>query len=99
VADALASVTRDSDCAELGYPGVVSSSWFGLAAPSKTPVDIIDRLKEAMHQTFASSAYRAGLKKLGNEQFMLSPEESVAFIKTEADKWAAVARSADIHID
>ena len=30
--------------AELGYPAVVSSSWFGLAAPVNTPADIVDRL-------------------------------------------------------
>ena len=38
--------------AELGYPAVVSSSWFGLAAPVSTPADIIDRLAQAMQQVF-----------------------------------------------
>src|SRR6476620_10218679 len=59
--------------AELGYPAVVSSSWFGLAAPVGTPSNIIDRLTEAMQQVFAMQAYQAGLKKLGNEQFSLTP--------------------------
>ena len=61
--------------AELGYPAVVSSSWFGLAAPAGTPADIIDRLTQAMQQVFASQAYQAGLKKLGNEQFSLTPAQ------------------------
>ena len=85
--------------AELGYPAVVSSSWFGLAAPVNTAPDIVDRLAQAMQQVFASTAYQAGLKMLGNEQFMLTREESLAFIKAEAEKWAAVAKSADIVID
>src|SRR5262249_44738256 len=51
--------------AELGYPGVVSSSWFGLAAPKDTPADVIARLDQAMRATFANSAYQEGLKKLG----------------------------------
>jgi tripartite-type tricarboxylate transporter receptor subunit TctC len=85
--------------AELGYPAVVSSSWFGLAAPAGTPTDIIDRLNEAMQQVFASQAYQAGLKKLGNEQFLLTPAQGAAFIKAEVDKWAAVARSAHIQVE
>jgi tripartite-type tricarboxylate transporter receptor subunit TctC len=85
--------------AELDYPAVVSSSWFGLAAPASTPADIIDRLTEAMQQVSASAAYQAGLKKLGNEPFPLTPEQGAAFIEAEVDKWAAVARSANIQVD
>ena len=85
--------------AELGLPAVVSSSWFGLAAPVNTPVEINDRLARAMQQAFASPAYQASLKKLGNEQFTLDPAQSVAFIKGEVEKWAEVAKSANIQVD
>jgi tripartite-type tricarboxylate transporter receptor subunit TctC len=85
--------------AELGYPAVVSSSWFGLATPVNTPVEIIERLALAAKQANASPEYLTSLKKLGNEPFALTPEQSAAFIKTEIDKWAAVARSANIQID
>jgi tripartite-type tricarboxylate transporter receptor subunit TctC len=85
--------------AELGYPAVVSSSWFGLAAPVNTPVEIIERLALAAKQANASPEYLTSLKKLGNEPFALTSEQSVAFIKTEIEKWAAVARSANIQIE
>ncbi len=85
--------------AELGLAGVVSSSWFGLAAPVETPADIVRRLADAMPQVFASPAYQARLEKLGLEQFALNPEQSAAFIKAEFDKWAAVASSAGIQVD
>lgn len=84
---------------EVGYPGVVSSSWFGLAAPVDTPNDIIARLHQAMQQTFANPAYQAALKKLGNEQFTLNPRQTEAFIKGEVEKWATVAKSANIEIN
>ena len=84
---------------ELGLPAVVSSSWFGLAAPVNTPPEIITRLGQAMQQAFNASEYQTGLRKLGNEQFTLTPEQSNAFIKAEVDKWAAVAKSANIEID
>src|SRR5256885_5972115 len=60
---------------------------------------IFDRLTEAMQQVFASPAYQAGLKKLGNEPFPLTPAQGAAFIKAEVDKWAAVAKSANIQVD
>jgi tripartite-type tricarboxylate transporter receptor subunit TctC len=85
--------------AELGLPGMVSSSWFGLAAPVQTPADIIVRLERTMRQVFISNAYQAGLKKLGLEQFTLDSAQSAAFIKGETDKWAALAKSANIQVD
>src|SRR5262249_35454907 len=59
--------------AELGFPAVVSSSWFGLAAPTNTPADVSGTLAAAMPPVFASASYQAGLQKLGLEQFSLSP--------------------------
>jgi tripartite-type tricarboxylate transporter receptor subunit TctC len=85
--------------AELGYPNVISSSWFGLAAPVTTPDNIIARIAQATDQAFGSSAYQAGLKKLGLEPFDLDPAQSLAFIKAEIDKWSAIAKSADIQLD
>src|SRR4029453_15013898 len=82
--------------AELGFPTVVSSSWFGLAAPADTPADVLPTLAAAMPSVFASAGYQARLEKLGLEQFNLNPEQSAAFIKAEFDKWAEVARSAGI---
>ena len=67
--------------AELGFPAMVSSSWFGLAAPANTPTDVIGALATAMPSVFASASYQAGLQKLGLEQFSLSPEQSAAFIE------------------
>ena len=85
--------------AELGYPAMVSSSWFGLAAPANTPAEVIERLALAAKLANASPEYLTNLKKLGNEPFALTSEQSAAFIKTEIDKWAAVARSANIQIE
>ena len=85
--------------AELGFPRVMSSSWFGLAAPTQTPPDIVARLAQTMPQVFATPSYQARLEKLGLEQFDLNPAQSSAFIKAEFDNWAAVARSAHIQVD
>ncbi len=85
--------------AELGYPGIVSSSWVGLAAPANTPAPIVARLRQATDQVFASEAYQAVVKKTGFQLFGFNDEQTAAFIKAEVEKWAAVAKSANIRID
>ena len=84
--------------AELGYPAVVSSSWFGLAAPVDTPADIVDRLAQAMQQVFASPL--PGRSQEARQRAVhADARQSAAFIKAEVDKWAAVAKSANIQVD
>jgi tripartite-type tricarboxylate transporter receptor subunit TctC len=85
--------------AELGYPGIVSSSWVGLAAPAKTPAAVIARLTKATDQVFASDAYQAVVKRTGFQLFGFDDQQTAAFIKAEVEKWAAVAKSANIRID
>jgi tripartite-type tricarboxylate transporter receptor subunit TctC len=85
--------------AELGYPGIVSSSWVGLAAPAKTPASVIARLTKATDQVFASDAYQAVVKRTGFQLFGFDDRQTAAFIKAEVEKWAAVAKSANIRID
>lgn len=85
--------------AELGFPAVTSASWFGLAAPAGTPSATIERLDKAMKDALASPQYQAGMTKIGNETFKLNAEQTAAFIKAEAGKWSAVAKSANIQLD
>jgi tripartite-type tricarboxylate transporter receptor subunit TctC len=42
-----------STVAESGYPGYAAQAWFGIAAPAKTPKEVLDRL---------GAAFTAGLK-------------------------------------
>jgi tripartite-type tricarboxylate transporter receptor subunit TctC len=85
--------------AELGYPGIVSSSWVGLAAPANTSDAVVARLTKATDQVFAMEAYTAIVKKTGFELFGFNDEETASFIKTEVEKWAAVAKTANIRLD
>ena len=85
--------------AEVGYPSIVSSSWVGLAAPANTPDAVVARLRTAIDQVFASGAYQALVKKTGFELFGFDDVQTDAFIKAEVEKWAAVAKAANIRLD
>lgn len=85
--------------AEVGFPAVISTSWFGLAAPAATPADIIARLEQAMRQAFSAPEYQAALTRIGFEQFTLDADQSTAFIRREIDKWSAVAKAVNIQVE
>ena len=85
--------------AELGLPNIVSSTWWGIAAPVRTPADIQARLKAANSKAIAEPDYVARLAAMAVEPLVLSPEQSLAFITAEVQKWRRVATAANIHLD
>lgn len=77
-------------------PGYEASTWFGLAAPKKTPSQIIGKLNTASNAILANPENRARLEQLGGIPMPLAPDEFNKFIADETDKWAKVIKIANI---
>ncbi len=82
--------------AEAGLPGFETYGWWGIAAPAKTPPEVIEKL---------SATYIAGLKtpevadKLASQGYTIiasSPAEFEDYIKKEITKWEPVIRAAKL---
>ncbi len=84
---------------ESGLPGFVATYWNGLLAPAGTPANIVARLNAAVNDGLKSPDLQATLARLGAEPKGGSPREFAAFIADEAQKWAAVAKAADVKVD
>jgi tripartite-type tricarboxylate transporter receptor subunit TctC len=82
--------------AEAGLPDLVLDSWLGLFAPAKTPHDIVERLRSATLKALADAAVRRRLEATGWRIISMSPEETQALVKREAEKWPALLRQAGI---
>jgi len=82
--------------AESGVPGFQVSNWFGLAAPAKTPAEIITRLNTEIVRAINSPDLSAALRKGGTEPATLGPAQYTAFIQNEYNKWAKVIKAAGI---
>lgn len=85
--------------AEIGIPGIVSSTWWGIAVPVKTSADIQARLRAANARIVAEPDYVARLATMAIEPLSMTPEQSVAFIAAEVRKWRTVANAANIRLD
>jgi tripartite-type tricarboxylate transporter receptor subunit TctC len=84
---------------EAGVPGYAAEAWYGLYAPAKTPLDIIDRLNKSAAKAVQSEAF----KKLGvNEGLIMvarPPEELDRYFCSEEARWRKVIQDAGIKVE
>jgi tripartite-type tricarboxylate transporter receptor subunit TctC len=81
---------------EAGLKGYEVTAWFGLAAPVKTPRDIVTRLNQALNRATASAEVRKTMEERGADLFQETPEHFHAFVKAEVDKWGPVVKRAGV---
>lgn len=77
-------------------PGYEASSWFGLAAPSGTPVEIIEILNRATNAGLADPKIEARLTDMGGMLLTGSPADFSKLITDETEKWGKVIKLAGI---
>ena len=85
--------------AELGMPGVASSTWWGIGTPVKTPEAVQARLRAATAKILADPDYVGRLANMAVEPMVMTPEQTSAFVAGEVRKWKAVAAAAKIQVD
>ena len=77
-------------------PGYEASAWFGLAAPKKTPAEIVKKLNEEINVSLADPQMKARLVDLGGTVLAGSPADFGKFIADETEKWGKVIRALNI---
>ena len=84
---------------EAGVPGFEVQNWQGLVAPAATPAAIIRVLNDATNKALADPGVRELMLGQGNEIGGGTPEQFAALIKTEAERWGKLVKSANIKPD
>ncbi len=90
--DALPAVPTIGDF----VPGYATSGWQGIAAPSSTPVEIVDKLNKNINAALADPKLKTRLADVGVEPIPMTPAEFGKFIVDETEKWAKVIKFANI---
>ncbi len=78
--------------AEMGYPDMDISQWFGAMAPAKTPTEIVNRLSAAYNKALADPKVRKRLFNAGLEIEGGTPEEMAKRMKAEMAVWSKAAK-------
>ena len=85
--------------AEAGIDGVFSSTWYALAAPAKTPKEVIDVLHAQTVKALRNPVMVERFQKQGADLIGNRPEEMAAFMKQERERWGPVVRRLNLKMD
>jgi tripartite-type tricarboxylate transporter receptor subunit TctC len=85
--------------AEAGLPGLEMMPWFGMFLPAKTPVPIVERLRQAMAKALASPAMVASRAKMDLEDFSLCGDALTRSQTADIVRWRQVIKKADIALE
>jgi tripartite-type tricarboxylate transporter receptor subunit TctC len=77
-------------------PGFEAITWIGIAAPKKTPADIVDRLSMEISAGIADPMMISRFAELGAVPFPISTAEFDKFVVEQTEKWGKVIRAANI---
>lgn len=85
--------------AEQGFPEVDVAGWFMVAAPKGTSADKVKAIHEAFVAAYNTAEVKEAMAKQSNLIAPTTPEAALAFLKSEQDRYAQLAKKADIKAD
>jgi tripartite-type tricarboxylate transporter receptor subunit TctC len=85
--------------AEQGLPDYDVEGWFAVVGPAKLPAAEVKRVHDAFVKGFASPEVAEAMAKQGNVVKPTSPEDAAKFFRSEAARYAALAKKAGVSLD
>ena len=85
--------------AEAGVPGYVFESTYIMAAPAKTPANIMARLNTWLQQALDDPETRAALDKLGLESVRNSTDQADQLVLAELRRWENIVKRLELKLE
>ena len=85
--------------AESGYPGFEAVGWIGLAAPSKTPDAVLNKINTEVVKILATQDMKDRLAGLGVTPVGDSRAQFTTFVRSEIAKWGKLIKDANVKAD
>jgi tripartite-type tricarboxylate transporter receptor subunit TctC len=82
--------------AAAGYPDLVVNTWFGIAVPAATPVEIVQRLNQEILAAVQSPEVTARFEELSFAPAPMTAAETQRFIQAEIERWKPVVAASGI---
>jgi tripartite-type tricarboxylate transporter receptor subunit TctC len=82
-----------------GIKGYDGSSWQGVVMPANTPRDMIAKANAELVKMLKSPDMKEKILLQGGIAIGNSPDEFAAYMKSEIDKWAKVAKAANVRVE
>jgi tripartite-type tricarboxylate transporter receptor subunit TctC len=81
---------------ESGVAGYIAELWWGLAAPARTPPEVLNRLSAELARALKSNDVKERYAREGGEPVIMTRAEFTDFVGKEIERWRKVAREANI---
>jgi len=85
--------------AEQGLPNYVVEGWFAVIGPPKMQAADIQRVHDAVAAAFTSAEVRDAMDKQGNVIKPTSPEQAASYFRSEAARYAALVKKANVVLE
>jgi tripartite-type tricarboxylate transporter receptor subunit TctC len=79
--------------AEIGFPSVNITSWYGVAGPANLPADITEKISRTIAQATKSGPLRDKLVNGGIDPILSTPAEMARTLRTEREQLQAIVKS------
>ena len=80
-------------------PGFSSATWVGVFAPPKTPQRIADQLSTNFAEALKIPDMAQKFRDHACEPVVGTPQATAAFVRTEAERWKSVIKTAGIKLE
>jgi len=77
-------------------PGFEAVAWYAIAAPPKTPKQIIDKINADVNEALRQPDIQDRLKRLSAEVFGGSVQRTSKYLQEEVDRWGGVIKAAGV---
>jgi tripartite-type tricarboxylate transporter receptor subunit TctC len=84
---------------ESGVPGYEAVQWFGIAAPTGTPQEVLNRMHSEIKAILAVPEVHKRFTDLGFDVVANTPAEFAQFLRDENAKWKKIAEIAGTKLD
>jgi len=79
--------------------GYEASQWYGIAAPTKTPADVVERLNREINAAFVDQAMLTRFAAIAGEPIPGAPGDFGKLMSDETEKWAKVVKFAGVKVE
>jgi tripartite-type tricarboxylate transporter receptor subunit TctC len=93
------SLPEVATMAEQGFPSVDIGGWFAFIGPAKLPATEVKRLNTAILAAFQAPETREAMANQENIIHPLSPEASAQYFRSEQERYAKLAKKADVKLE
>ncbi|MBC5765727.1 Bug family tripartite tricarboxylate transporter substrate binding protein [Ramlibacter albus] len=84
---------------EIGFKGFDAMQWYGSVGPAGLPADIVKHLNETQVAVLKAPDLAEKLSSEAVEPWPMSPDQFGQYIRSEIQRWTALAKARNIHLD